>query len=260
VGKVHEKGAQVCPNPTLEKRLGFSQELTEACVSFGRAFHETNANHKSTHVCRAVATELARYLLNKSLGTGKAAAPFKVFISHAKQDLELPPKSVLELRDTLAVDQPLKACVDSGDIPIGESFAQQIEDGIKASSLLVVLTDNYASREWRRTEVLLAKEHQRPIVVADALQRYEVRSFSYLSPGTRTNGVLRDFVRSYRRQLAEIASVPMAHNSGTAGLVEKMLVAFSSLRHVQNNSTKILPAPPIPKTLAEFLLRGSSNE
>lgn len=176
-----EKGNhRFVPIQLSKSAWGFSQELAKACVSFGRAFHETNPAVKSSHVCRAVAAELARYLLNQSLGTGKTAAPFKVFISHTKQDLELPPKPVLELRDTLTADQPLRAWVDSGEIPIGESFAREIEEGIKESSLLVVLTDNYASREWCRTEVLLAKEHQRPIVVADALQQYEVRSFPYL--------------------------------------------------------------------------------
>jgi hypothetical protein len=159
---------------------GFSEELTQACVSFGRVFHESDPARRATLVCRSVATELARFLLNESMGSGKTAAPFKLFISHAKQDLNLEPEVVNELKSTLTADQPLKAWVDSGEIPFGVSFEQKIEVGIKESSLLVVLTDNYAGREWCRREVLFAKKHQRPIVVVDALQQYEVRSFPYL--------------------------------------------------------------------------------
>ena len=159
---------------------GFNDELTEANVSFGRAFHETDKSKKSEMVCRVVATELVRFLLNEGIGSGETKAPVKFFISHAKQDLDLAPKVVEELKATLTTDKPIKSWIDSGDIEIGANFAQEIEEGVKASSLLAVLTDNYASREWCRTEILLAKEHQRPIVVVDALQGFEVRSFPYL--------------------------------------------------------------------------------
>lgn len=159
---------------------GFNDDLTAADVSFGRAFHEAEENKKNEFVCRVIATELVRFLLNRDIGEGKTIAPVKFFISHAKQDLELEPKVVQELLSTLKADQPIESWVDSGNIPPGDNFAKAIENGIKESSLLVVLTDNYASREWCKTEVLLAKEQQRPIVVVDALQHYEVRSFPYL--------------------------------------------------------------------------------
>ena len=159
---------------------GFDKELTNANISFGRAFHEVDEDKKRELVCRVIATELVRFLLNEGIGEGKTRAPVKFFISHAKQDLDLEPKVVEELKSTLSTDQPIKSWIDSGDIEIGADFAREIEEGVKTSSLLAVLTDNYASREWCRTEILLAKEHQRPIVVVDALQNYEVRSFPYL--------------------------------------------------------------------------------
>ena len=159
---------------------GFNDDLTEANVSFGRAFHEVAADRKCELVNRVVATELVRFLLNEGIGQQQTQAPVKFFISHAKQDLTLEPKVVNELKATLTADQPIEAWIDSGQIEVGSNFATEIEDGIKTSSLLAVLTDNYATREWCRTEVLLAKEHQRPIVVVDALQKFEVRSFPYL--------------------------------------------------------------------------------
>ncbi|MFV2055996.1 MAG: toll/interleukin-1 receptor domain-containing protein [Thiohalomonadales bacterium] len=62
---------------------------------------------------------------------------------------------------TYAITQPIKTWFDSGDIASGSVFADQISKGITDTSLLCVLTDNYASREWCKKEILLAKEHQR---------------------------------------------------------------------------------------------------
>ena len=70
--------------------------------------------------------------------------------------------------------------MDSGDIPAGSRFAEEIEEGVEDSSLLCVLTDNYSTREWCRKEIILAKQHQRPVVVIAAFNRQEVRSFPYL--------------------------------------------------------------------------------
>jgi hypothetical protein len=99
-------------------------------------------------------------------------------------------KVALRLIDALKEDQPIEAWVDSGDILAGASFADEIEKGVEKTSLLVVLTDNYATREWCREEVLLAKEHQRPIAVIDALTKYEARTFPYLGnvPRVRWDG------------------------------------------------------------------------
>ncbi|MEX8517768.1 MAG: TIR domain-containing protein [Leptothrix sp. (in: b-proteobacteria)] len=86
--------------------------------------------------------------------------------------------------------QPIEAWFDSGDIPTGSEFAKAIAQGVARSSLLVILTDAYASREWCREEILLAKEHQRPVVVIDALDGCETRSFPYLGnvPRIRWSG------------------------------------------------------------------------
>jgi hypothetical protein len=92
--------------------------------------------------------------------------------------------------EALKADQPIDAWVDAGDIPTGSPFARAIEQGVQGSSLLVVLTDAYAAREWCREEILLAKEHQRPVVVVDAVLGCEARSFPYLGnvPRIRWNG------------------------------------------------------------------------
>ncbi len=148
-------------------------------VSFVRAF-AVPAPMRNDVIVRRILTELCRYLHGDQVGEDSPEAPTTMFISHTKLDLAEAPKVVEALKGFLNQDQPIKTWYDSGDIPGGSLFAEKIEQGIEDSSLLCVLTNNYASREWCRKEVLLAKAKQRPIVVIDALTRREVRSFPYL--------------------------------------------------------------------------------
>ncbi len=148
-------------------------------VNFVRAFALKEAE-RSAFVVRRLVTELCRFLHGDPLQHDSPAAPTKVFVSHTKLDLGQEPKVVEALQEYLKQDQPIKVWYDSGDIPGGSRFAREIGAGIEDSSLLCVRTDHYASREWCRKEVLLAKEKSRPIVVINALTHNEVRSFPYL--------------------------------------------------------------------------------
>jgi len=148
-------------------------------VNFVRAF-AVPEEERTAFVVRRLVTELCRFLHGDPLQDDSPAAPTKVFISHTKLDLGKEPKVVDALRSYLMQDQPIKVWFDSGDIPGGSRFTREIADGIEDSSLLCVRTDRYASREWCRKEVLLAKERLRPIVVINALTGNEVRSFPYL--------------------------------------------------------------------------------
>ena len=148
-------------------------------VNFVRALAEPEES-RTAFIVRRIVTELCRYLHGDQIGEISPEAPTKMFISYTKMDLKDEPKVVKRLEAYLKADQPIKIWYDSGDIPGGSLFAQKIDEGIEDSSLLCVLTNNYASREWCRKEVLLAKEKQRPIVVIDALTKQEIRSFPYL--------------------------------------------------------------------------------
>jgi hypothetical protein len=124
-----------------------------------------------------------------SMPTVQPQAPLELFVSHAKRDLPREPDHlpvgeqlgpVYELLAYLARG-PVKAWYDAKDIPPGGRFADEIPQGIlRSSALVAIVTDEYASREWCRREVLQAKRAGRPIVVVDALDKGEARSFPYL--------------------------------------------------------------------------------
>lgn len=159
-------------------------------VSFAKAYLAPEGEARDAFVVRRLVIELCRFLMKLESGDDETEAPVKLFLSHTKLDLEAEPKATRSLTQYLSVDQPVEAWFDSGDIPTGSEFAKAIKGGVDRTSLLVVLTDHYATREWCREEVLLAKEAQRPIAVIDALTNYEVRGFPYLGnvPRLRWDG------------------------------------------------------------------------
>lgn len=149
-------------------------------VNFGRAFALPDVASRNAWVSRRVVIELCRFLRGLDATNDKSRAPTQLFLSHAKADLGVEPKVAQQFIDYLKVDQPVDAWVDSGEIETGSKFSDAIRNGVERTSLLAVVTDNYSSRDWCREEIMLAKEHQRPIVVVDALMTHEVRSFPFL--------------------------------------------------------------------------------
>ena len=159
-------------------------------VNFARAYLSPEGAPRDAFVVRRLVVELCRYLEGQESKDDRTPAPVKLFLSHTKVDLTADPKVAQQFIQALTHDQPIEGWVDSGDIPGGSEFTREIAAGVAHTSLLVVLTDNYATREWCREEVLLAKRYPRPIAIVDALSHYEPRSFPYLGnvPRVRWNG------------------------------------------------------------------------
>jgi hypothetical protein len=145
-------------------------------TNFLRAFGQDRATRYSW-LERRIVIEMCRFL--EGLGRG-TKAPIQVFLSHAKRDIDAEPKVFQTLIEHLVATQPVEAWIDSGKIETGSDFGQAIEDGVRGSAVLVLLTTHYSSRTWCRREILTAKAAYRPVVVVDALQGLELRSFPYL--------------------------------------------------------------------------------
>ena len=123
--------------------------------------------------------ELCRFLNRPRSDTPGAVLspkPIRLFISHAKQD-GVPLAE--GLRDAIA-GTPAAAFFDSVDIAPGYDFGAEIESNIRESTLLVLQSDIYSSRPWCRREVLMAKNFRRPIVIVNAIEEDEKRSFPYM--------------------------------------------------------------------------------
>lgn len=128
-----------------------------------------------------VTHELCRLILNKprvngGMNSGMGAAPVKVFLSHAKRDGKVIAESI---RDYIGGNMQMKSFFDAVDIPAGSKWADVLDESTELA-LLAIHTDAYATRPWCQREVLNAKERGTPVVVLNALNAGEKRSFPYL--------------------------------------------------------------------------------
>jgi hypothetical protein len=129
----------------------------------------------ATGLRRAVVVNRVTHALSRLVaGTRESVT---VFISHAKGDGKDIAKGV---RAYLQDGTGIKNFFDAQDLLEGSKWADEIRGAAARNVLLAVRTDNYATREWCRTEVLEAKRHGSPVIVLDALQTFEPRGFPYL--------------------------------------------------------------------------------
>ena len=111
-------------------------------------------------------------------------APFRcvtIFFSHAKADLD-PQHHEDPVCHTRAVlnELPVEQWYDAQQIATSQDFADAISAGIRDCSVMLAFqTDHYSSRPWCRREVLEAKRLGAHVLIVDALQSGEARSFPY---------------------------------------------------------------------------------
>lgn len=107
----------------------------------------------------------------------RMGSPVKLFLSHAKYDGEV---TTIKFKQFIEKNLKLDVFFDTVDIANGYDFAEQFKLEISNSALVVFHTDEYSNREWCRREVLIAKKHKSPIVVAHKIREGENRAFPYL--------------------------------------------------------------------------------
>lgn len=103
----------------------------------------------------------------------------KIFLSHAKIG-ETGVKFADQIR-TFINNTNLRQFFDATSISPGFDFREEIIGHLSGSTILAILTDGYSSRFWCQKEVMAAKELERPIVIMNALEKYEDRSFPELT-------------------------------------------------------------------------------
>ena len=233
-----------------------------------------NAEHQS-RLIREVTLECCRMLRHrlKALENPQAESDdlvdmlekVRVFLSHSKHDLH-GAAIAQRFRDALHASRGLASFFDINDIPAGLHFDRVLLAEIRRSAVLAILTDAYSSREWCRREVLEAKRHQVPMVVADCLDEHDPRSFPYMgnvpmlrmehSSGHRISivigrlldEVLWQFV--WKCRVAEVGADPHAKFLPRAPELASLPAASGAAKSVQ----VIYPDPPLcaqEKTLIE---------
>ena len=188
--------------------------------------------------------------------SGKAdKTPINVFISHSKQgngnlrDKE-GEQTAAAVRDFLYSDTKLNAFFDVHDILDGYKFADQIRANVSKSSLLILFTDTYSSREWCRIEALTAKEHHIPIVAVFMVRGSVDRVFPYIGniPSTVFDGnwrrVINLLLRTTLDQINEKELLKTEENETTVYLPYPPEAYNMSLLKAETNKV-LYPEPPL---------------
>lgn len=216
-------------------------------LNFLRAWAINSEKERRRFIARRIIQLLLRRL--QSHPSPEDAPPLTIFLSHTKLDLEAEPRVVKSLLAHLTANQPQKTWFDSGDIEVGSRFAKEIEGGVQDAALLAVLTDSYSSRSWCRREVLLAKHFQRPVVVVDAVQEREVRSFPYVGnvPVVRWKGDAQEVIdlllREALRQVYSAESLEQRKHPGDVVLPAGP--ELLTLVHRKPGQVILYPDPPL---------------
>jgi len=105
--------------------------------------------------------------------------PVRVFLSHSKHD-RFGQSLAKMTRDYLHSDTDFGSFFDAKNIPPGLHFDEVLTHFVRTSAVVAFHTDSYSSREWCRREILEAKRHGVPLVVANALDKGDERGFPYM--------------------------------------------------------------------------------
>lgn len=168
-------------------------------------------------------------------------APIQLFLCHVKVDLKAasdgPMASLLRELNEL----PVQAWLDSQNIQVGERFLPDIERGIAASDLLILIqTDTWSESDWCPRELNVAKEIGKPILHVNALELGETRKYPY-------EGNVRS-VRWRREQPSRVEALRIA-SAAIEDAVQRRYMA-KSLRLDSLDGDLVLDSPPEAATLA----------
>ena len=108
----------------------------------------------------------------------------RLFISHAKGDLDATERAAEKIRDYVqsrtTADSPF---FDSVSLLAGEDLDQKIDAEAGSGVFIAVRGDSYSSRSWCIRELVKAKQHRLPMLTVEVLTTGERRSATYSGNG-----------------------------------------------------------------------------
>ena len=142
-------------------------------------------NHKDYYLKIQLSNEISS-ILNADNMESNTRERITLFLSYAKIDGK---DIVKKFRNNIQKITPIKTFFDDIDIPVGIDFEEYIEKSVSNSCLIAFQTDNYASREWCRREILISKDLGCPVIIVNCLKEGEDRIFPYMGnvPNIRWN-------------------------------------------------------------------------
>lgn len=194
--------------------------------------------------------EARLYDISIRLLEGEGKNQQKVFISHSKHDGK---NYAEDLRDYLVHNTTkLSFFFDVNSIMEGYAFNKQIEEGVRDSIFIAIVSSTYSDREWCRKELIEAKKEKRPIIGVYLLNGKVERMFPYIGnmPGVTYNGDWQPVVNLLLRTTLNQSYQEKLLSKYTQGHVEMetlttMPEAFSFSIIPADKTKVIYPEPPL---------------
>ena len=200
VSETKEGNHRIFPVAVSEHHLSFSKKLKG--INFIRLYEVKEEVRKNYHLLIKLTHEICRMLYQQETDMmgNVTNPPIKLFLSHAKKGGK---KLAKKLRKHIHTFTGLDTFFDANNIGTGARFSQELEKNIEQSLLLAIHTDEYSSREWCRREVLLAKKHNRPLVVVNQYEKGEMRTFPYIGNVPHIHYLSKDESKTERQKLLD---------------------------------------------------------
>lgn len=103
----------------------------------------------------------------------------EIFLSHSKHDSD-GVDIALAFRRYMQ-DADYETFFDVSNIPIGTRFNRVLIEKVRTSAVVAIHTDSYSTREWCRREMIEAKLHNVPLVIANCIKDLDERGFPYMA-------------------------------------------------------------------------------
>ncbi|MCB9833782.1 MAG: TIR domain-containing protein [Planctomycetes bacterium] len=166
-----------------KKRRVFFCALTRNFRNLGRRYASAQAIRLdggagdigaiSLELCCRLSNEICR-LIDSTRANEESTT---LFISHAKRDGREAARTIKRFIDN---SPDAEVFFDEVSLQPSRQFEDSFREKISTATLVVLLTDTWASRYWCQWEALRAKELSRPILIVDMLSNGERRHFPYL--------------------------------------------------------------------------------
>jgi len=138
--------------------------------------NDWSVENKDLFAIVAIAHEIYRFGCKEISPDGKGVeTSIKIFLSHSKvgDTGKLHSEQIKQFIDNTNMNR----FFDANEISPGYHFDKEIVRHIQESTLLAIESDAYSSRYWCQREILIAKQHNRPVVVVNCLEDFEDRIF-----------------------------------------------------------------------------------
>lgn len=172
IAKWNETGVRILPVPVSKQWRNLETKIPKPLLT--ELYAQGDPRHATLN---EILLALARVLSSNDSYSSR------LFISHAKADLEPTDNAAERIRSYISSETTGAAFFDKVSILPGEDLTATIDRAAGFGVFIAIRGDHYSSRLWCRRELLIAKQQRLPTLTVEVLSSGESRSATYAGNG-----------------------------------------------------------------------------